>query len=502
MPERDSRDPHSPQTTKENMTIDIISDRIAKQVPITSPENITRQISHCATIAISGFGSVGYPKEIPLALANDSRDLSLTVVSGGSTGEEVDTELIRANAIERRFPYQARPESREAINNGSLAFHDRHISSLGDEVRYGNLADIEVAVIEAIAVGDGWLIPSTSIGHSPAFVEAADELFIEINESQPLDLQHLHDIYKRRLPPDRKPISLDEPDERIGSPRLTFDPSKLAGVVTTDTPDKPYSFRTPGPTERDISDLLSEFIQREIRSSPILEDAVYLQFGVGNIGNAMIEALESVDFDQREVHYYGEVFQDGLLDLLDDSVIESASATSLALSEDGQQRLFDNLDRYASDIVIRPGDVSNNATIIDQFGVVSVNSALSVDIFGHANSTHANGTHIINGIGGGSDFSRHSPLAITALPSMTRRSSSRIVPMVTHADHTEHDIDVVVTEHGVADLRGLSPIERAETLIDACAHPDVTPDLRQYLERGKERGGHIPHDLETAFSWT
>lgn len=483
------------------MTADAIFDRIAEDVTVTSPENVAEQISPCATIAISGFGSVGYPKEIPLTLANDSRNLSLTVVSGGSTGQEVDTELVKANAIERRFPYQARPESREAINDGSLAFHDRHISSLGDEVRYGNLADIEVAVIEAVAVGDGWLVPSTSIGHSPAFVEAADELFIEINKSQPLDLQHLHDVYARRLPPDREPISLEEPDERIGSARLTFDPSKLSGIVITEIPDKPYSFRSAGPTELEISDHLSDFVQQEVRNNPIFEDTICLQFGVGNIGNAMIAAVESVDFDQQVVHYYGEVFQDGLLDLLDNSVIESASATSLALSDDGQQRLFDNLERYSSDIVIRPGDISNNATIIDQFGVVSVNSALSVDIFGHANSTHVDGSHIINGIGGGADFTRHSPLAIIALPSMTRGSTSRIVPMVTHVDHTEHDIDVVVTEQGVADLRGLSPLERAKTLINSCAHPDVTPDLREYLERGVEHGGHIPHDLETAFDW-
>ena len=74
--------------------------------------------------------------------------------------------------------------------------------------------------------------------------------------------------------------------------------------------------------------------------------------------------------------------------------------------------------------------------------------------------------------------------------------------MVPHADHTEHDVDVVITEQGVADLRGCSPRERAERLVRECAHPDYRAALEAYRERAEEAGGHEPHDFDSVFSWT
>lgn len=485
----------------ESTSAGTVSERFNGDPSELSATQAAQLIAPDATIGVSGFGSVGYPKAIPLALADRTTELSLTVVSGGSTGDEIDTELVKRNAIARRFPFQAQPESRKAINNGTIAFHDRHIASLGDEIKYGHLADLDIAIIEAVAVGEDWLIPSTSIGQTPAYVSAADRLLVEVNESQPLGLQRLHDIYSRNKPPDRNPIPLSKPGERIGTSRVNFDPSKLVGVVTSDQPDSPYSFRSPGETEQAISSNLEGFLVNELHRNPIFEEAIHLQFGVGNIGNAMIDVIKSVDFNDRRIHYFGEVFQDGLLDLLDEELLESASATSLALSEEGQDRLFTHLDRYASDIIVRPSAISNNAGLIDQFGVIGINSALSVDVYGHANSTHVGGTHVINGIGGSSDFIRHCPLAIVALPSTTNDGTSRIVPMVKHVDQTEHDVDVIVTEHGVADLRGRTPRERMSLLIEECAHPEVRPKLREYRDRAQENGGHLPHDLETAFDW-
>ena len=479
-----------------------LESRFNGNLPIASAATAADRIPNTATVLVSGFGSVGYPKEVPLALAQTDRDLSLTLVSGGSVGAEIDVKLVEANAIARRFPYQGRRDIRDEINVGRIEFHDRNISTLGDEVRYGAFADADIAVVEAVAVGQDWLIPSTSIGHTPAFVESADALIVEVNNAQPLELQRFHDVYRRGAPPDREPIPLSVPAESIGTSWVEFDPDKLVAVVETDRRDEPYTFREPTDVDLRIADNLGRILETETRRSKLFEESVRLQFGVGSLGNALMGALGDANFRDKDLIYFGEVIQDGLLSLLDDGKLKSASATSLALSAAGQDRLFENVDEYSEDIVLRPADLSNSPALIDRFGVISVNSALEVDIYGHVNSTHLNGTHVVNGVGGSGDFNRHSALAVVALGSTAADGDiSRIVPMVPHVDHTEHDVDVIVTEQGVADLRGLSPSERARALIENCAHPAFRDELDDYFERACEADGHVPHDLTRAFSW-
>lgn len=476
--------------------------RIQGGLPVVDAATAAAEVPSQGSMLVSGFGSVGYPKAVPLALAESDRDLSLTVVSGGSVGEEIDIALVEADAIERRFPYQARPPIREAVNKGSIAFQDRNISTLGDEVQYGGLAGTDVAVVEALAIGEDWLIPTTSIGQTPAYVESADELIVEVNTTTPMAVERFHDIYRPGRPPNREPIPLTDPGGRISDARIEFDPDKLIAVVESDHRDEPYTFRDPTESDLEIADNLRSFLEREVERSPLYQDSLRIQFGVGSLGNALMGALGEADVGDRDLIYFGEVIQDGLLDLIDEGVLEAASATSLALSAEGQNRLFENVDRYAEDIVLRPADLSNNPTLVDRFGVASVNSALEVDIYGHTNSTHVNGSQVINGIGGSGDFFRHSPLAILALPSTAADGDiSRVVPMVPHTDHTEHDLDVVVTEQGVADLRGTSPRERASALVENCAHPSFRDDLSDYLDAATERGGHIPHDLDRSLSW-
>jgi succinyl-CoA:acetate CoA-transferase len=190
-----------------------------------------------------------------------------------------------------------------------------------------------------------------------------------------------------------------------------------------------------------------------------------------------------------------------LLDMLDAGDLRGASATSLALSSEGQERLFADVERYAEDVVLRPADVSNAPELIDRFGVVGVNSAVEVDLYGNVNATHIGGTRVVNGIGGGGDFARNCRLGVVALPSTAVGGDvSRVVPLTPHVDHSEHDASVVVTEHGVADLRGLSPRERAGELI-AVADPSFREDLEAYRARADDGGGNTPHHLPSAFSW-
>jgi succinyl-CoA:acetate CoA-transferase len=164
--------------------------------------------------------------------------------------------------------------------------------------------------------------------------------------------------------------------------------------------------------------------------------------------------------------------------------------------------LFDDIDRYAADVILRPADISNAPALIDRFGVVGINSAVEVDLYGNVNATHIRGTRVVNGIGGGGDFARNCRLGIVTLPSTAVGGDvSRIVPLTPHVDHTEHDASVVVTEHGVADLRGRSPRERAEALT-AVADPAFRDDLERYRRRAASGGGNTPHDLDSVFDWT
>ncbi|OYR42730.1 acetyl-CoA hydrolase [Halorubrum sp. Ib24] len=479
-----------------------IERRLHGDVPTVDAEAAAAAVDADATVLTSGFGSVGYPKAIPLALASSPRDLSLTLVASGKVGDEIDVDLVGSGQVERRFSYQSSRVAREKTDAREIAFSDRNASSIGDEVQYGGLVDPDVAVVEAVAVGEDWFVPSTSLGQVPAFVEAADELYVELNRHQPLELQALHDVYRPDAPPDRGPIPLSDPGERIGTAHVGFDPENLAGVVETEIPDSTYTFRDPTDDDLAIAANLGSFLREELDRSPVFDDAVHLQFGVGSLGNALMGELQALDFGDREVVYFGELIQDGLFDMLDEGGLAAASATSLALTDEGQARLFEDVERYAEDVVLRPADVSNHPGLIDQFGVIGVNSAIEFDLYGNVNSTHVRGERMINGVGGSADFNRNSLITVCALPSALNDGAvSRVVPQTFHVDHTEHDVDVFVTEQGVADVRGLSPVERAELIVDRCAHPEFAPGLRSYLDDVCEREYHIPQDVERAAEW-
>ncbi|WP_049981467.1 acetyl-CoA hydrolase/transferase C-terminal domain-containing protein [Halolamina rubra] len=479
-----------------------VEERLHGDLPLTDADAAAASIDADATLLTSGFGSVGYPKAIPLALAEDNRDLSLTLVSSGKVGEEIDVDLMAADAVDRRMSYQSSEVARELTARREVAFSDRNASSLGDDVQYGGVVDPDVAVVEAVAVGEGWFVPSTSLGQVPAFVDAADRLYVELNRHQPLALQSLHDVYRPEAPPNRGPIPLAGPGDRIGDRHVSFDPEKLAGVVETDSADATYTFRDPTDDDLAIAANLRNFLRGEMARSSVFDEALTLQFGVGSLGNALMGELADLDVGDRDLIYFGELVQDGLLDLLDDGRLTAASATSLALTDEGQQRLFEHAERYAEDVVLRPADVSNHPGLIDRFGVVAVNSAVEVDIYGNVNSTHVAGERMLNGVGGSADFNRNALVTVCALPSTLNGGEiSRIVPMSFHVDHTEHDVDVFVTEQGVADVRGRSPVERAELIVENCAHPSFAPELRAYLDDVCEREHHIPHDVERAAEW-
>jgi succinyl-CoA:acetate CoA-transferase len=163
-----------------------------------------------------------------------------------------------------------------------------------------------------------------------------------------------------------------------------------------------------------------------------------------------------------------------------------------------------SVEELRTKIILRPQEISNHPEIIRRLGVIAMNGMIEADIYGNVNSTHVMGSSIMNGIGGSGDFARNAYLSFFMTPSQAKGGTiSCIVPMVSHVDHTEHDVQVIVTEQGLADLRGLAPRQRAKLIIDNCAHQHFRPALEDYYQRALKDapGRHTPHLMDEALSW-
>jgi succinyl-CoA:acetate CoA-transferase len=464
-----------------------------------------------SNVGMSGFTGAGYPKEVPSALARrilaeqgSGQPFRIGVWTGASTAPELDGALAKVDGIELRLPYQSDPTCRERINAGSMEYIDIHLSHVAQFVWFGFLGHLDVAIVEVAAVLDGGrLIPSSSVGNNKTWLDEADKVILEVNHRQNLGLEGMHDIYYgTRLPPDRQPIPLSHPNDRIGSPYLLCDPAKIVAIVETDRPDRNTKFAQPDETSRLIAGHVIEFLEHEVRRGRVPASLLPLQSGVGNVANAVFAGLQEAPFEGLTA--YTEVLQDGMLDLIASGKLTSASATALSLSSEAAAKFEAGIEDFRKRIVLRPQEISNHPEIVRRLGVIAMNGMIEADIYGNVNSTHVMGSSIMNGIGGSGDFARNAFISIFMTPSIAKGGSiSCIVPMASHVDHTEHDVQVVVTEQGLADLRGLAPRQRAERIIAQCAHPRYRPMLEDYFERAVKGapGLHTPHLLDEALSW-
>jgi len=462
-------------------------------------------------VGMSGFTGAGYPKAVPQALAEHIRDhrargenFRISVWTGASTAPELDGALAEVDGIEMRLPYQSDPTCRQKINDGKMEYMDIHLSHVAQHAWSGFFGKLDIAVIEVVGITeDGRLIPSSSIGNNKTWIDQADKVILEVNHGQSAGLEGMHDVYYgTALPPRRKPIPITKPDERFGEKYLMCPPEKVIAVVETNSPDRNSRFSDPDENSRRIAGHLLDFFASEVEKKRLPANLLPLQSGVGNIANAVMAGLNEGPFNNLTA--YTEVLQDGMLEMLKSGKLAKASATAFSLSPEANQELADNIDFYRDRIVLRTQEISNHPEVIRRLGIIAMNGMIEADIYGNVNSTHVMGTRIMNGIGGSGDFARNGFLSVFMTPSTAKGGSiSTIVPMVSHVDHTEHDVQIVVTEQGLADLRGLPPRQRALNIIEKCAHPDFRPRLRDYFERAcnSGRGMHTPHLLEEALSW-
>ncbi|MGA9527836.1 MAG: acetyl-CoA hydrolase/transferase family protein [Terriglobales bacterium] len=462
-------------------------------------------------IGMSGFTGSGYPKAVPLELAHRiaeatfrGQKFQVSVFTGASTGPELDGALAMAGGIHLRLPYQSDPETRKRINAGEMEYMDIHLSHVAQFVEYGFLGKMDVALIEVAAVlEDGRVVPSSSIGNNKTWIDQAERVILEVNSWQPMALEGMHDIYYGlEPPPNRGPIPLTKVGQRIGTPYLRCPLEKVVAVVLTDAPDRNSPFKAPDAASKKIAGHILEFLSWEVQKGRMPENLLPLQSGVGNIANAVLFGLEEGPFEG--LTSYTEVIQDGMIRLLKSGKLTSASATAFSLSPEMMDEVNANMSQYRDRIVLRPQEISNHPEIIRRLGVVAMNAMIEADMYGNVNSTHVMGSRIQNGIGGSGDFARNGYLSIFMAPSTAQKGSiSTIVPMVSHVDHTEHDVQVLVTENGLADLRGLSPRQRAHLIIEKCANPDYKAELLDYLNRAERLsyGKHTPHLLTESLGW-
>ncbi len=474
---------------------------------VMTAEEAASLIQNGQRIAFSGFTPAGATKSVPKAIAAKAekehaagRPFKIDVVTGASTGDSCDGVLARANAINFRAPYQSNADLRAGANSNpnSLNYADLHLSMVAQYMNYGFMGKFDWAIVEAADVSDdGEILLSTSVGIAPTGLRLAEKVIIELNEYHSKELRGFHDIYECENPPYRKPINILGAGDRIGTETVKIDPKKIVGIVMTNMADEVKPFKPTDPVTQKIGENVADFLAAELKCGRIPKEFLPIQSGVGNIANAVLGALGS-NPEVPQFSMYSEVLQDSVVNLIEEGHIKYASATSLTVTPEKIQEIYSNPKFFREHIVLRPEEISNSPEVARRIGVISINTAIEVDLMGDVNSSHIMGKNLMNGIGGSGDFTRAAYISIYTCPSVAKSGAiSAIVPLVSHCDHTEHSVDIVVTEQGVADLRCKSPMQRAEILIEKCAHPDYKDMLRSYLK--SVPCGHTPQTLAKAF---
>ena len=474
--------------------------------PFISAEEAASHIKNGDNVGISGFTPAGTPKLVTVALAEKARKLheqgepfKVNLYTGASTNDYVDGALARADAIGQRMPYQAAAIGREAVNNERMHYYDPHLSHATQDMRYGFVGDLDVGIIEVTEMNpDGEVVLGAGLGMTPTIAHMAKKIIIEYSSLYHTSFRGFHDNYLPLDPPHRREIPIYKPDDRIGSPTLKIDPKKIIGVVPSNASEMVNSFTKMNDVTHAIGLNVADFLANELKLGRMPAEFLPVQSGVGNVANAALYGLaEHPGIPHFQM--FTEVVQDAFIELMKSGKCTFASTCALAFSDEMMMQFMDEADFYRGKILMRPSEISNHPEVVRRLGLIAMNTALECDIYGFVNSTHINGTQMMNGIGGSGDFCRNAWYSIFMCPSTQKGGRiSSIVPMVSHVDHSDHDVKVIVTEQGVADLRGKSPRQRAVEVIENCVHPDYKQLMWDYLKICGE--GHMQHNLQACFA--
>lgn len=465
---------------------------------IRTPAEAAGIIEKEMLVAVGGYTSAGYPKVVlkELVKLHADNDFQISVLSGANVGP-IDALLCEQNMIRRRIPMIESRELARDVNQGEVHYIEQQMNRMPWRIVSGDYGEIDLAIVEALRVTDEGIVPTSSIGMLPTILKKAKQIIVEINLEQPLLLEELHDIHDPGTEIGRAPIPLSDLQQRIGSACIAVDSEKIVAVVQSEVQEKAkYVFQENVQLEKIANNLLSFLSETYER-----EQMPPLQTGFGNLTNQIAVSLEKSRFSDLRF-FCGGVSQ-AILELVPSGKVRSITTSSVQMTNRTRELLDQHADLFREKMIVRNGELTNSSELISRFAPISINTGIEIDIYGNVNSSHINGSRVMNGIGGGANFAENAGLSVIVLPAIAKNGAiSTIVPMVSHVDITEHNVDVIITEHGIADLRGCDELERAHRIIDNCSDPEYRELLTEYLnEAVKYNPGHHPVDLRNALSW-
>ena len=461
-------------------------------------------------IAIGGFTPNGDPKAVFRELSKRAvreheagHPFKVGIFSGASSCQSIEGDMALAHAIKFRAPFSTNKDFREHVNLEEIEYEDMHLGHMAERLRHGVYGTMDWLIIEASDIVEGTdecrLSLTSAGGIATTAARLARRVIIELNHFHSPRSRILHDTFEPgECGFGRQPIPIIHVLDRIGKDYISIDPKKIVCVVECNIPEEARQFKALTPTTEQMGNNVAEFLVADMKAGRIPPQFLPIQSGVGATGNAVLAAMgKNHHIPSFEV--YSEVVQDAAIDLIEKGQIKAASATAMTVTNEALHHVYDNIDFFAKHLVIRQSEIANSPEVIRRLGSIAINTAIECDIYGNENSSHICASRLMNGIGGSCDYERNGYVSIFTTPSTAKDGKiSAIVPFCSHIDSTEHDVDVIVTEQGVADLRGKGLLHRAHEIIENCAHPDYRPLLREYLRIAEK--GHTPHNLRAAFA--
>lgn len=462
-------------------------------------------------IAVGGFTPNGDPKAVFRELSKRAvreheagRPFKVGIFTGASSCQSIEGDMANAKAIKFRAPFSTNKDFRTHVNLEEIDYEDMHLGHMAERMRHGFYGEMDWLFVECSEIIEGEneckAILTSAGGIVATAARLAKKVIIELNHFHNPKSRLLHDTYEPgECGFGRKPIPIINVLDKAGKDYISIDPKKIVGVVESNIPEEARAFKELTPTTTQMGFNVAEFLVADMKAGRIPKHFLPIQSGVGTTGNAVLQAMGQ-DPHIPSFKVYSEVVQDAAIGLIEKGIISEASATAMTVTNEVLHQVYDNMDFFSKHLVIRQSEIANSPEVIRRLGCIAINTAIECDIYGNENSSHICGSKLMNGIGGSCDYERNGYISIFTTPSIAKDGKiSAIVPFCSHIDSTEHDVDVIVTEQGIADLRGKGPMRRAHEIIEHCAHPDYRPLLREYMKLADN--GHTPHSMTAAFAF-